>query len=267
MASAGILLATLGGGLIWIDNLFEEPEARLIPSIAGEVDAKSVLAVLAHPDDEQLITGLLIRAHEQDGAITRMITATKGEAGTPLPQISRIEELGTIRHAEVLKNGYALGVKEQLVWDYPDSGLADVDFDDYVERLLEQMTHWKPDLVVTFWPASGFSDHSDHKTAGKAATEAVRRLRQMHPDIAPTAIAYILAPRPMMERFGGDIGKRVSANQPSPTHAMPGEGWAKIRGWDIHASQRDFVTKAYGFPPWFVHRLYDKEHYYLETLK
>ena len=46
---------------------------------------------------------------------------------------------------------------------------------------------------------------------------------------------------------------------------MPGEGWAKIRGWDIHQSQGDFVQEVYGFPPWLVHRLYDKEHYHLVT--
>jgi LmbE family N-acetylglucosaminyl deacetylase len=259
-----MLLVVSVAGFLWVDNLFEEPEAQLVPSMAGEVEAKSVLAILAHPDDEQLITGLLIRAREHDGAVTRMITATRGEAGTPMPQISRIEELGTIRHAEVLKNGYALGVEEQLVWDYPDGGLADANFNDYVERLMEQMVGWQPDLIVTFWPESGFSDHRDHKTAGRAATEAVRRMRQAHPDLAPKAVAYILAPRRMMNRFGGDVGKRVSANQPSPTHAMPGEGWAKIRGWEIHASQRDFVNQVYGLPAWIIHRLYDKEHYSLD---
>mgnify|MGYP000403182236 CR=1 FL=1 len=257
---------SLGAALLWMDSLFEEPEATFVSSIAGEVGAKSVLAIFAHPDDEQLITGLLIRAKEQDAAITRMITATKGEAGTPLPKISRTAELGIIRHAELLKNGYALGVKEQIVWDYADGGVANADFDTYVGDLVDKMLIWKPDLIVTFWPNSGFSDHSDHKTAGKAATAAVTRMKIDHPAMAPKAIAYILAPRLMMDKFGGAVGKRVVANQPTPTHAMPGEGWAKIRGWDIHASQSQYVSKAYGFPPWFIHRLYDKEHYYLQFI-
>ena len=261
-----LLLLVVSATLAWMDSLFEEPGARLVPSIAAEVGARSVLAIFAHPDDEQLITGLLIQARQQDGAITRIITATKGEAGTPLPQISRIEDLGTIRHAELLKNGYALGVKEQLVWDYPDGRLSAVDFDSYVERLITQMIEWQPDLIVTFWPASGFSDHADHKYAGKAATEAVRRLALTHPEIAPRAIAYILAPSAMMRRFGGDMGERIVANQPEASHAMPGETWAKIRGWNIHASQKNYVQKAYGFPTWFLYRLYDKEHYFLDDI-
>lgn len=264
---SGLIVAGLTAALIWLDGLFEEPAALSVNSVAAEVGATSVLAVFAHPDDEQLITGLLIRAKEHDGAITRIITATKGEAGTPLPKISRSQELGIIRHAELLKNGYALGVKEQLVWDYPDGGLADADFETLVARLQKHILQWQPELVVTFWPDSGFSNHSDHKQAGKAATEAVQRVRQSHPNTAPTAIAYILAPRPMMLQFGGDSGRIVAHNQPDPSHDMPGEGWAKIRGWTIHQSQADFVQKAYGFPPWFVHRLYDKEHYYIQQLK
>ena len=143
-ASAIVILAG-AAALIWLDSQFEEPEAKWVRSIAGEVEATSVLAIFAHPDDEQLVTGLLIRAHEDDGAITRIITSTKGEAGTPLPQISRIEDMGVIRHAEVLRNGYALGVAEQLVWDYPDGGLVHEDFEGYVGRLKDQIIIWQPD--------------------------------------------------------------------------------------------------------------------------
>jgi LmbE family N-acetylglucosaminyl deacetylase len=222
-----------------------------------------VLAIFAHPDDEQLVTGLLIRAREDDGATTRIVTFTRGEAGTPMPQISRREDLGTVRHAELLKNGYALGVSEQVVWEYPDGGLNDAYFEDYVAAVTAQIERMRPDLIVTFWPESGYTDHSDHKMVGRVATEAVDRLRTSNPAIAPRAIAYVLAPRRMMERFGGATGVRIAANQPEPTHAMPGEGWAKIRGWRIHASQANFVRQVYGFPAWFLHRVHDKEHYLL----
>ena len=257
------LVATGLGAVIWLDRQFEEPGAKWVQSIAGELNAKSVLAIFAHPDDEQLVTGLLIRAVQDDEAITRIITSTKGEAGTPLPQISRLGDLGTIRHAEVLKNGYVLGVSEQKVWDYPDGKLSQQNFEEYVDRLQNMMSVWEPDLIVTFWPQSGFTNHSDHKVAGLAATEAVRRLREVNPNRAPKAIAYILAPKRMMGRFGGETGKIVVTNQPEPTHAMPGEGWAKIRGWHMHSSQRGYVKKVYGMPPSIIHRLYDKEHYYV----
>lgn len=260
---AGVLVIALAGAWLWLDSLFEEPGTRTVPSVAGELGAQSVLAVFAHPDDEQSVAGLLIRAHERDGAVTRMITATRGEAGTPLPQVSRPEELGIIRHAEVLKNGWALGLEEQEVWDYPDGGLSDADFEAYVQRIMERMQAWQPDLVVTFWPESGLSYHPDHRTAGRAATEAVRRLRESDPEHAPRAIAYILAPSRMMRTFGGETGQLIVDNQPAPNVQMPGEGWAKVRGWQIHASQRDYLQHAYGFPTRVVYALYDKEHYYV----
>ena len=263
IALAGVLLVLLAAGWFWLDSLFEEPGARRVPSISGELGAQSVLAVFAHPDDEQSIAGLLIRAQTRDGAVTRMITATRGEAGTPLPQISRLEELGIIRHAELLKNGWALGVQDQEVWDYPDGGLSDADYEIYVQRLMERMQAWQPDLIVTFWPESGLSWHPDHRTAGRAATEAVRRLREIDPDHAPSAIAYILAPRRMMGRFGGETGQLIVENSPAPNLQMPGEGWAKVRGWEIHASQRDYLQHAYGMPTWLIYALYDMEHYYV----
>lgn len=260
---AGVLVIALASAWLWLDSLFEAPGTRTVPSVAGEVGAQSVLAVFAHPDDEQSVTGLLIRARTRDGAVTRMITATRGEAGTPLPQVSRIEELGLIRHAEVLKNGWALGLEAQEVWDYPDGGLPDADYEIYVGRLMERMQAWQPDLIVTFWPESGLSWHPDHRTAGRAATEAVRRLRELDPDTAPRAIAYILAPSRMMGRFGGERGQHVVANQPEPNLQMPGEGWAKVRGWQIHASQRDYLRHAYGIPAELLYALYDMEHYYV----
>ncbi|QLC22067.1 PIG-L family deacetylase [Parasphingopyxis sp. CP4] len=259
-----LLLAGAIAALWWFDSHFEEPDAQWVESVAGDVEARSVLAVFAHPDDEQLVTGLLIRARERDDAITRIVTFTRGEAGTPMPQISRPEDLGTIRHAELLKNGYALGVSEQGVLEYPDGGLVDADFEEYATVLSEYIVRWQPDLVVTFWPESGYTGHADHMMVGRVATEVVRRLQADDPETAPRAIAYVLAPRQMMSRFGGEVGARVAANQPEPTHAMPGEGWAKIRGWEIHASQADFVREVYGFPPWFLHRIHDKEHYRVE---
>ncbi|MCI5046880.1 MAG: PIG-L family deacetylase [Aquisalinus sp.] len=262
---AGLFVVLLGG-LFWFDRQFEEPEAELVPSVVGTLEAKSVLAVFAHPDDEQLVTGLLLRAKSRDGATTRMITATKGEAGNQTPVVARQEDLGVVRHAEALKSGFALGLDEQEVWDYPDSGVADADYEELVRRLMDRMATWQPDLVVTFWPESGFSNHPDHMRVGRATRDAVYRLRATSPEIAPTIIAYVLAPRQMMSRFGGARGQLVVANQPAPTHAMPGEAGAKIRGWEIHASQRNYVRDVYGMPAWFLHRVNDKEFYYVEVL-
>ncbi len=265
----GALLIALFGVLMALNWMFEEPGVRKVGSVAQHVEAQSVLAVFAHPDDEQLVTGLLIRAAKDKAIHTAALTATKGEAGTPMPQISRLEDLGQVRKAEALKNTWALGVDYHDVLDFPDSGLKDIPLKTLTDAVRQRMLRHRPDLVVTFWPESGFSDHADHKKMGLAAETVIQELRADPVDgyAGPSHIAYALAPTRMMGRFAGETGKRVVANQPPANVAMPGEAWAKLRGWKIHASQRNYVQHAYGLPAWFVHRLYDKEFYYLIEAK
>jgi LmbE family N-acetylglucosaminyl deacetylase len=264
-ALIGAIVALAVIALSVFNWMFEEEGVEQVYSISQHTKARSVLAVFAHPDDEQLVTGLLIRAAEDENTRTAAITATMGEAGTPLPQISRLQDLGWIRKAEALKNTWALGVEHHQVLDFPDGGVDQVPLTALVAAVTAQMLEYRPDLVVTFWPESGYSDHADHKRMGLAAEIAILQLRQSPQQgyAGPVYIAYILAPTRMMSRFAGEMGQRVVDNQPAANYAQDGEAWAKIRGWEIHASQRDYVQHAYGLPAWLVHRLYDKEHYYL----
>jgi hypothetical protein len=42
---------------------------------------------------------------------------------------------------------------------------------------------------------------------------------------------------------------------------MPGEVDTKLRGWEIHASQRDFIQAEYGVPARVLYWLWDQEFY------
>jgi LmbE family N-acetylglucosaminyl deacetylase len=260
-----IILLLVVAALLGLNWMFEESGVKNVKSIAHHVQASSVLAVFAHPDDEQLVTGLLIKAAEDKSIRTAVLTATKGEAGTQLPQVSRPEDLAWVRMAETLKNTWALGVEYHDVLDFPDGGLASIALSELAAVIRQRMVQHRPDLVVTFWPESGFSDHPDHKRIGLAVETVIRKLQEepVKGYAGPSHIAYILAPTRMMGRFAGEMGRRVVANQPPANYAQDGEAWAKLRGWEIHASQRNYVWQAYGLPAWLVHRLYDKEHYYL----
>lgn len=55
--ASGLVLVLLGVGIFWLDRLFEETGATLVPSLVRQLDARSVLAILAHPDDEILMVG------------------------------------------------------------------------------------------------------------------------------------------------------------------------------------------------------------------
>jgi LmbE family N-acetylglucosaminyl deacetylase len=195
LAAAALFAAAAGAGCLWLASLFSEPGAAAVPSLAGALGAQRVLGVFAHPDDEQLVTGLLVRAKQRDGAFTALVTATRGEAGEQAPVLARQRDLAAVREAELLKNGFALGVDEQEVWSYPDGGVPEVPQGELVARI------------------------------------------------------------------GGEAGLRIASATPDATHRMPGEVEAKLRGWQIHASQRDFVHKVYGVPARVLYWLWDEELY------
>ncbi|GMV61055.1 MAG: hypothetical protein AMXMBFR74_02240 [Parvibaculum sp.] len=258
-----LALAVLAVLAVWyrFHRLFEDKVARHVRSLAGELGAQRILAVFAHPDDEQLINGLLTSA-KAGGAWLGMVTATKGDAGRQSPVVCRQSELGVIRHAEVLKNGFALGIDEQEVWDYPDGGLPEQPLDELVARVVSAMTRYKPDLVVAFWPASGATGHKDHMRIGLAAEQAIAQLRAAAEGYrGPRFVAYPLIPRNSLLTLGGKTGRFIAENQPLPTHSTPGNAASKVRGWKIHAAQANFVSRAYKMPTRLLYLIWDKEFY------
>ena len=265
--AAGAVALLLIAAWVWVDRRFEEPDARHVASLAAELGAERVLAVFAHPDDEQLVAGLLTRAGRDDGAWTGMITATRGEAGTQMPQIVAQPFLGVVRTGEVLKNGYALGLEAQEVWELPDGGLSGLPVNTLAGQILNAYHRYEPDLVVTFWPQSGATQHPDHMRIGLATQIAAYEFRGIHVYQGPKHLAYVLMPRDVMRRFGGERGAFVADNQPAPTYSMPGETAAKLKGWDIHESQGEFVKRVYGVPANVLYTFFDKEFYFVEEVR
>lgn len=259
--AGGVLVLALIGGFFWLNRLFEAPEAEPVVSLAGALGDSRVMTVFAHPDDEQLVNGL-ITAAKAEGAYVAQVTATRGEAGTQVPVVARQRDLGAVRMAEVLKNGFALGIDEQEVWDYPDGGLPDVPVEVLVARVMEAMSRYQPDLVVTFWPASGATGHKDHMRMGLVAGRAIARLRAGAGAYrGPRHIAYALTPARAMRTLGGETGRFVADNQPAPSHSVPGNVSSKVKGWDIHASQGGYVRRTYGVPARLLYFVWDKEFY------
>lgn len=259
---SAVVVAALGA-VYWAGrDLFHEPSAKGVESVVGELGGTRVLGVFAHPDDEQTVNGLFYRAKHRDGAYTAMITATRGEAGEQGPVVGRQEDLGDIRKAEALKNSFNLGVDEHEVWDYPDGGVPEVDEGELVDRVAATMRRIKPDVVVTFWPASGATGHKDHMQMGHVTELAIAQLEEAGGSYTgPDQIVYTISPTKALVAFGGKVGAFVVANQPEPDYAMPAEVGTKFEGWQIHASQRDFMPESYILPTWAIYALWDHEFY------
>ncbi len=266
----GVLAIVLVAGVLYIRTYFSVPTAKGVASVVGDIGAKRVLGVFAHPDDEQLVTGFFSYAKETDKAFTALVTGTKGEAGHQVPRVARQQDLGTVRKAEALKNGFALGIDDQEVWDYPDGGVPEIPMQAIVARVVAKIESDKADMVVTFWPASGATGHKDHMRMGLVAETAAKQVRSQ-PAVdgynGPRWIAYVITPPNGLRAFGGATGKFVADNQPNPTHRMPGNAGAKLRGWKIHASQEHYVQAVYGFPDWLLYTFWDQEFYRVVDLE
>jgi LmbE family N-acetylglucosaminyl deacetylase len=189
-------------------------------------------AVLAHPDDESFAcAGAFALAHEA-GMTTRLLVATRGEAGTPDGEPD--PSFGGVREAELIAAAKAIGLDEVSILDgYPDGGVADQPFD----RLVTEITAWladrRPQAVITFG-SHGVTGHPDHIAVGSATRWAVERLAES--GIAPNSV-YIIVPT-----FNpGSPLYDLSGEEQAATHRIEITAVAdrKLAALEAHVSQSD----------------------------
>lgn len=125
-----------------------------------------VLAVMAHPDDAELLcAGTLARARAEGAAIGICIMC-RGDKGMPAAAGQSIENLGDVRRKEAQEACELLGA--QLLWfASPDGEL----FDSVVNRarLVEMYRAFAPTLVLAHC-AQDY--HPDHRSASALAEAA-----------------------------------------------------------------------------------------------
>ncbi|MBB1032351.1 PIG-L family deacetylase [Dietzia sp. SLG310A2-38A2] len=128
----------------------------------------SVLAVVAHPDDESFGLGAVLSTFADVDAGVDVLCLTRGEASTLHGVVG---DLSQIREHELRAAADALGARRVTLRDLPDGGLADLEpsvLDDEVEHALAQT---RPDGLVVF-DSTGISGHPDHVAATAAAVRA-----------------------------------------------------------------------------------------------
>jgi len=141
---------------------------------------RTFAAVVAHPDDDTFGVAGTVALHAQDpGFRFILVHATSGEAGMISdPSLATRETLGVVREEEDRRSWITLGrPPDRHEWlRYPDHGLADVPFDELVDRVAAILRDDRPDVVTTFGP-DGVTGHPDHVTIGEATTAAFHGLR------------------------------------------------------------------------------------------
>jgi LmbE family N-acetylglucosaminyl deacetylase len=128
-----------------------------------DFSGERALAVVAHPDDAELLcAGTLARARS-DGAAIGVCVLCQGDKGQPSPPV---EDLAQVRRGEMAASAALLG-GELFQGGFPDGEL----FDGAEPRkvLLEVYRQFRPTLVLAHWP---HDYHPDHRAASLLAEAA-----------------------------------------------------------------------------------------------
>lgn len=127
-------------------------------------DHERMLAVVAHPDDAELLcAGTLARA-KADGAAIAICVLCRGNKGQP---DRPIRNLAAIRRREMQAAAALLGAELFL------AGFGDGELQDGMparRRLLDLLRHFKPTLVLAHSPQDYHSDHRAAATLAEIAT-------------------------------------------------------------------------------------------------
>lgn len=138
-------------------------------------DIGSLLGIWAHPDDEAYASAALMSVVRATGHRVAVVTATRGEHGTPDPERWPPSRLAAVREREIVASLAAVDVREHHWLDYQDGTLVHTPTETAVRRLMEHIDAFRPDTTVTFGP-DGLTGHRDHQTVSTWVTTAWHRL-------------------------------------------------------------------------------------------
>ncbi|GIH28909.1 PIG-L domain-containing protein [Acrocarpospora phusangensis] len=134
-------------------------------------DLGTVLSVWAHPDDEAyLAAGLMMNARAA-GHRVAVVTATRGEHGTPDPDTWPPERLAPLRERELATSLAVLDITEHHWLDHRDGTLATISDHHGATQIADLIDAVRPGLIVTFGP-DGMTGHPDHRAISRWVTRA-----------------------------------------------------------------------------------------------
>ena len=235
---------------------------------------KTILAVLAHPDDESFGLGGTLALYAQRGYDTYLACATRGEAGTVDEEHLRdFKDIASLRTAELDCAAGHLGLKDVFYLGYRDSGMPGSEdnkhpqaqinhpVEEVAGRVVKLIRALKPDVVLTFDPIGGYK-HPDHIHIHNATVLAFEKANDasFHPEAGeafrPSALYYQVFPRGFLKlitrfmplfgqdptKFGRnkDINIKELAEVDFPVHVrldIRSAAQAKAEASICHASQ------------------------------
>jgi LmbE family N-acetylglucosaminyl deacetylase len=138
----------------------------------------SLLAVLAHPDDESMGVGGVIAKYAAAGVDVSLVIATRGQRGRfhghPQgdPRHPGSEALAKIREQELEGAAAVLGIRDVTLLDYEDQLLDKANPAEAVDLIARHIRRLRPQVVVTFGP-DGTYGHPDHIAISQLTAGAI----------------------------------------------------------------------------------------------
>ncbi len=147
---------------------------------------RTLLIVLAHPDDESFGMGGTLAHYAQQGVAVHLICATRGEVGTVDPShMLGFSSISELRESELRCAAGILGLAGVYFLDYRDSGMPNTEDNKHPNAFINQpldvvsgqvanfIRKLKAQVVVTFDPIGGYK-HPDHIHIHKATVQAFK---------------------------------------------------------------------------------------------
>ena len=135
---------------------------------------KTILVVLAHPDDESFGMGGTLALYAERGVDVHLVCATRGEVGEMDEKYMKgFNSIAERREAELRCAAENLGLTDVHILGYRDSGMPGSPDNEHpnalyaqpLDKVAKQVVGYirdlKPDVVVTFDPIGGYR-HPDH---------------------------------------------------------------------------------------------------------
>jgi len=147
-------------------------------------EQRTLLAVLAHPDDESFGVGGTLALYAARGVQVHLLCATRGEAGVVDEEhLNNHNSVAEVRVEELRCAAQILGLAGVHFLDYRDSGMSGSPDNQHPRALARAPQHevarqiaghirrLKPQVVITFDPIGGYH-HPDHIAVHQATVQA-----------------------------------------------------------------------------------------------
>lgn len=138
---------------------------------------KTILFVLAHPDDEMAVAEVLVQ-FSRKGHKVILISATDGKYFTRDKKIPEGDSLGRVRREECKCSSQKLGIDHPIFFgiDRLDTKNGVRNYFNCHKQLRDSLTQRipkiNPDFIITFGP-DGDTHHAEHVVVGGAVTEVL----------------------------------------------------------------------------------------------